>query len=560
VSAKEVKTARNVKKKKRRKLRKGFVYFLVVLILIFPAIYVYDLIKEMTSDDINGKYLMGVVLTHSKGEVKIEDDDTVYRFADLINNAVPISDPARDISEYQKLTLTARKLTKEFVYKIYLSESYEDCLIEDKEGSFARLDKDSALMLLLMEELGYIYEYSSLPSYTVTAGDKKVSVLPYEYDWHYRIASGEYRSEEKKDDEALSSSDRVVISKDKKLSVIFDTEPDWLYIKLFSENGSAVYEGDMESFASFNIDNDMNYTAQVSAKWYKTSSNSSEERNYYGNITLQFHLIFDKAATCTLSNTSAYPGELLVLKIVDGRNETFEVKTDLITSPVNFFDLDNARYAFIPVDCDNTAGKKRITVSGSFGNEYTLEVNIASKEFNALSLDPSKYGCTPSEYLNANASLKKQLEALYETSVPQKLWEGNFIYPTSDKTTWIDTRFGAVWSVLGTNGKIRNAGITYAANGAGENVLASNNGKVVFSGEHPLAGNMIIIDHGNGVRTHYYHLGTLNASVGDSVIKGQVIGKLGKSGFISKNGIMFAVTVNGVSINPYYPCTNGIIK
>jgi len=66
-------------------------------------------------------------------------------------------------------------------------------------------------------------------------------------------------------------------------------------------------------------------------------------------------------------------------------------------------------------------------------------------------------------------------------------------------------------------------------------------------------GNMIIIDHGNGMTTLYAHLANMSVSVGKQVSRGQQIGNMGKTGRVyGRTGIHlhFEVVVNGVKKNP----------
>lgn len=67
-------------------------------------------------------------------------------------------------------------------------------------------------------------------------------------------------------------------------------------------------------------------------------------------------------------------------------------------------------------------------------------------------------------------------------------------------------------------------------------------------------GNHIIVNHGNGVKTLYAHMSSLNVSVGDTVSQGDVIGIMGNTGRVyGATGIHlhWEVIINGVRVNPY---------
>jgi murein DD-endopeptidase MepM/ murein hydrolase activator NlpD len=63
-------------------------------------------------------------------------------------------------------------------------------------------------------------------------------------------------------------------------------------------------------------------------------------------------------------------------------------------------------------------------------------------------------------------------------------------------------------------------------------------------------GNVVYIDHGNGMIVKYGHLSTVNASVGQTVSKGQVIGTMGNSGSSTGTHLHFEVRINGTAVNP----------
>jgi len=81
-------------------------------------------------------------------------------------------------------------------------------------------------------------------------------------------------------------------------------------------------------------------------------------------------------------------------------------------------------------------------------------------------------------------------------------------------------------------------------------ILAAASGVVVASEYHPQYGNMIEIDHGNGLITRYAHCSRRLAKVGDVVMKGATIGEVGSSGRATGPHLHFEVRQNGVAQNP----------
>ena len=90
------------------------------------------------------------------------------------------------------------------------------------------------------------------------------------------------------------------------------------------------------------------------------------------------------------------------------------------------------------------------------------------------------------------------------------------------------------------------------ANKAVPDILAADSGKVIISGwPMPWAyGNRVVIDHGNGLSTLYGHMSQIYISEGQSVAKGQAIGKMGSTGRSTGTHLHFEIRVNGVAQNP----------
>lgn len=81
-------------------------------------------------------------------------------------------------------------------------------------------------------------------------------------------------------------------------------------------------------------------------------------------------------------------------------------------------------------------------------------------------------------------------------------------------------------------------------------IKAAQRGVVVHAAYLGIYGNCVIIDHGLGVQTLYGHLSSIGVKVGDTVEKGQVIGRSGMTGLAAGDHLHFTVLVNGTAVNP----------
>jgi murein DD-endopeptidase MepM/ murein hydrolase activator NlpD len=84
----------------------------------------------------------------------------------------------------------------------------------------------------------------------------------------------------------------------------------------------------------------------------------------------------------------------------------------------------------------------------------------------------------------------------------------------------------------------------------GSPARAAAGGRVVRSGFESLYGNLVVVDHGNGYRTVYAHLAERAVAEGDTVQRGDLIGKVGETGRTTGPHLHYEVQVNGLPVNP----------
>jgi murein DD-endopeptidase MepM/ murein hydrolase activator NlpD len=95
----------------------------------------------------------------------------------------------------------------------------------------------------------------------------------------------------------------------------------------------------------------------------------------------------------------------------------------------------------------------------------------------------------------------------------------------------------------------RHTGIDFHAR-YGDTVGASAFGTVIFAGVKHGYGNIVILDHGNGVTTYYAHLSAMYVAVGQELAEGQILGAIGSTGRSTGPHLHYEVRANGHPLNP----------
>jgi murein DD-endopeptidase MepM/ murein hydrolase activator NlpD len=84
----------------------------------------------------------------------------------------------------------------------------------------------------------------------------------------------------------------------------------------------------------------------------------------------------------------------------------------------------------------------------------------------------------------------------------------------------------------------------------GEPVRAANRGVVALVDNFFLAGNVVYLDHGDGVVTAYFHLSRTLVSTGDTVSRGQEIGLVGATGRVTGPHLHWSARYGATTVNP----------
>ena len=151
------------------------------------------------------------------------------------------------------------------------------------------------------------------------------------------------------------------------------------------------------------------------------------------------------------------------------------------------------------------------------------------------------------EIKRKEAEAKKKAEASGQTYKTKSIGDIKFVWPCPASGR-ITSKFGGRTSP--TKGASSNhKGIDIGA-ATGSNIIAAAAGEVVVSTYSYSAGNYVMLNHGGGVYSVYMHASKLLCKVGDTVKQGQVIAKVGSTGYSTGPHLHFGIRVNGTYVNP----------
>jgi len=177
----------------------------------------------------------------------------------------------------------------------------------------------------------------------------------------------------------------------------------------------------------------------------------------------------------------------------------------------------------------------------------SVQLKIQNGQYKKENIQVSRSKVNPKSKEVKNRISKEYSEAMkiYGTSTNENYISSKFILPIE---SFITSDFGKARVYNNTlNGY--HSGTDFRAK-IGTPILASNDGVIVLAKDRFYSGGTIIINHGQGVYTCYYHMSQLDLKLGQKTKKGQVIGLSGKSGRVTGPHLHFSVRVGGVQVDP----------
>jgi murein DD-endopeptidase MepM/ murein hydrolase activator NlpD len=192
--------------------------------------------------------------------------------------------------------------------------------------------------------------------------------------------------------------------------------------------------------------------------------------------------------------------------------------------------------------------RSKIEIADAFLQRVVPDILEHSPE-----ITPSPNNDLLADFLKLNGELRRidaqRIEDMAKTTSPDMLWQGAFV-PLSNAA--IESKFADHRTYYYHGREIDqqvHLGFDLAVT-TNIPVLAGNDGKVVFADYFGIYGNCIVLDHGMGVQSLYGHLSSIDVRPGDTVKKGQAMGRSGMTGLAGGDHLHFSVQVGGHPVNP----------
>lgn len=539
---------------------KKILLIILGLIICIPTVVAIASYQATESANPNAKTVASMTLTDPEGHTSTfsdEDGDEATKmielFVDLMDSASKVSSlPAQLDGRHYTVTMSSKPNTS---YQFYFTNNPEVCYYTDATSIY-KLNAAKAGKFLSTSYAAGLYKTSELPSLSLSGQN----TVPTEAEWYYKTYDGSFV---KLDTDGLLALEPPTLSLEGGLGIAFDSEPDDCDVKIARQaGGEIIFDGKLEELSSLNLSTAGTVSVSITASWDR-----SDDVPSYGSITYTFFANVTAPAEFYLkASANNQAGDLITItayNIADVSKIQFSSTLASDFTP-RFFAVEGEDYAvaLFAVPLDTKAGNYTMTLAyGGVQSDLTLKVTARSIKNSNLVVSKAVYDTFYKD--SVKNDFHAELEPYLAYAAATQYWSGDFakIFPDSDiKSGYAKTR--PIYKASEkTKDSFTQETVVYKAN-TGTAITATASGEVIFAGYLEFGGNMVIIEHGYGLKSWYMHLDSVSVRSGETVAKGAEVGKAGKSGFFTSEytGVEFAMSVFEQFFCPYDLWSDGELK
>jgi len=243
-----------------------------------------------------------------------------------------------------------------------------------------------------------------------------------------------------------------------------------------------------------------------------------------------------------LSPKKIVPGGLMVVMV---KNTAGPVEGSFNGKHLYFNPAKKAFKAVVGVDLKTHPGTYPLALTVD-GRSIARDVVIARKKYPVQKLTLPEDMVVLSPENEARTDREQRTMAAIWPFDSLRVWQGSFIDPLPGKK--IGTPFG-VRRIINNIPKNPHSGVDISAD-EGDPEKAPNDGVVIFVDDLFYSGNSVVLDHGQGIYTMFFHLSKIEVKYGQAVRKGDVIALVGSTGRSTGAHLHWGVRMQGAKVDP----------
>ncbi len=375
----------------------------------------------------------------------------------------------------------------------------------------------------------FFYEQAPIVSFTPSFGI--LSMTNIEQTWYQNHSS------------ISSSLDNVdITSIDEVISINSSKEVDMITLKVINELDEVVINDLIDDYIIPIIDIQGTYTYKISMIW------SDPLIGYIGRYDYEFLINVDLPISYIFSKTTILQGNLIKLTIKNVNEDEVPIINQSLFSKFTLYKDGNDYIGYLPAGYWTSVGDYIIEcgIEGQKLETTTISVEKYPYKIQWLYIDETLAAATKNS--ESSAEYAKYFVPVRQQSNQDAYYSEPFVIPAYGG---LSTEFGENRYVNGAPTSYHHSGLDIG-NEIGSPIYATNRGKVVLSMYLIMTGNTIVIDHGQGLFSVYFHMDKLYVNEDDMVNRGEQIGEMGTTGFSTGSHLHFTMSYFDTNIEPGY--------
>ncbi len=545
-------------------MKKKIAYIIMILLMLAPSFVAVHSYLSARNSPAGSKNIVKITVKDVQQNIyeldRVKDGERAEKLIDLImeirNGGKKISALPSSVSGSDPFLITLSTPVKDTSYQFYVGVDSTNCYFS-LDGEAYQIKQEDAGKFLETEYAECLYVGANVPTLTVSS---ESAVKPSELSWQYRNYRGALTE---KNTDAYLNKEEQSVEVIGAVTLNFSIEPDIYTVVITDEDGKVRYESTGENHAPVVFEEQTNVNVSVNAKWLE-----NEDKSYVGESSYNFSASVSAPPTFHLAKDTAHESKFVVITAVgasDPSRISFSSDPAMDSSPV-FYKADGDSYGILPIPA-GSAGSYTVTLSyGGASSQLNLKVSpfaectagwYSVEKAKGIPYSAETFASAYSESArNEFAELVKTISNSDETkaAAQTKYFDGYFLGPRQEYGKYAASKilYGEKIAITGNE----NDSMTFVSEGLDQiysgNVPAANAGKVVYTGSSAYSGNLVVIEHGWGLKTWYWNLGDISVKAGDAVNRGDVIGKTGSTGFsMGGEGVHVAMSVGDKFVCPY---------
>lgn len=296
------------------------------------------------------------------------------------------------------------------------------------------------------------------------------------------------------------------------------------YFTITDANEQVVFEGTAEQFEAFRFTENGAYTAELEVT--RRGAGLSHESAVSGREVYRFCFDVHLRPSIRLNNSSVRQGGVVAVRVTGLPGLQTPVMTTELPA-TEFFEGESGWIAYLPIGIDQEAGEYVLHIEA---DGYAQDLRLIVMQHLEQFKDVYSTSQLIWPYISVEDTPAQVQAVLAETEAEPAWVKDGFVQPFTDSIN-VTLGYGTTEYVNRTRaereagtGSGRTSTNTLVKTRYGGQLIAPADGRVVLAQDlGGVAGNTLVIDHGAGVKSIFYGLGTLNVQAGAQVIRGQQV-------------------------------------